>query len=443
MTERQPALRRELGLRDLVLFNIAAVAGIRWLAAAAHTGPGSISLWVLAAIFFFVPSALAVSRLTSRFPEEGGIYTWTRRSYGDWHGFLAGWCYWLSNLFYFPNLLLAGVGMAVFTLGPQYSSLSENRLFVICGSLALLWIGALTNLFGLRIGKWTENVGALGTYLAGVLLVVMGVVVWVLQGPAARFDSLLPEWNWENLNFWPQIAFAFGGLELGAVMGGEIRDPARTVPRAAWISGAAIAAFYMAGTLGVLALLAPEEVSILTGLAQAGAAASERLGVRWLGPLLAALVTFGITGQLGAWISGSARVPFAIGLDRFLPPAFARLHPRWQTPHVAILTQAIACTVFLVAMQLGESLRVGYQLLVDMTVITYFIPFLYLFLTAGKEGLALSAFLGGLVTIAALAVSLIPPAGVSSAWLFEAKLIGGCFLLIVAARIAFQRGQRR
>ncbi len=440
MPEPQPAPPRVLGLRDLVLFNIAAVVGIRWLAAAAHTGPASISLWVLAALFFFVPSALAVSGLTGKFPDQGGIYAWTRRSFGDWHGFLCGWCYWLSNLFYFPNLLLAGIGMAMYAFGDRYAGLADNRGFVVAASLVVLWVALLTNLFGLRVGRWTENAGGLATYAAGITLVVLGAAVWAMHGSATRL-SLAPEWNWDRINFWSQIAFAFGGLELGAIMGGEIRDPGRTVPRAAWISGLAIAGFYIAGTLAILAVLPPDRVNILTGLTQAGAAAAERLSIPAVAPVLAILITVGITGQLGAWLSGSARVPFAIGLDRYLPPAFSRLHPRWRTPHVAILVQGVACTVFLLAMLSGESLRVGYQLLVDMTVITYFIPFLYLFAAALRNGWW-SAASGLAVTVAAIGFSLAPPGGVDSAWLFEAKLAGGTLLLIGAGRIAFLRGKR-
>ena len=442
MPDAPPALRRELGLRDLVLFNIAAVVGIRWLAAAAHTGPGSITLWVLAAAFFFVPSALAVSRLTARFPEEGGLYVWTKHSFGEWHGFLCGWCYWLSNLFYFPNLLLAGIGIAVYTFGPQYTHLADNRVFVVSVSLIVLWVAVLTNLVGLRVGKWTENLGGLATYLAGGLLIGIGLAVWMRHGPATRLD-LVPQWNWDKLNFWSQIAFAFGGLELGAMMGGEIRDPQRTVPRAAWISGVAIAAFYILGTLAILAVLPPERVNIMTGLAQAGAAASERLHLSWLAPVLAVLITCGVTGQLGAWLSGSARIPFAIGLDHHLPPAFGKLHPRWQTPHVAILVQGAACTLFLVAMQWGHTLRAGYQLLVDMTVISYFIPFLYLFLTAWKHGLAKSALPGLVVTAAGIAFSLVPPDDAGSLPLFEAKLAAGCILLLLAGRICFRSSPAR
>lgn len=441
MAESKPALARELGLRDLVLFNIAAVAGIRWLAAAAHAGPSSISLWLLAAVFFFVPSALAVSRLTVKLPEEGGLYAWAKASFGDWHGFLCGWCYWLSNLFFFPALLLAGISMAVYGFGERYAWLGNSRAFVIPASLAVLWVGIVTNLIGLRVGKWTENLGGLATYIAGAVLVVLGFTVWALHGTANHL-RIVPEWNWQRLNFWSQIAFAFGGLELGAIMGGEIRDPRRTVPRAAWISGLAIGTFYVAGTLAILAVLPAGQVNILSGLTQASAAAASRLGIPWVAMGLAVLITFGITGQLGAWVSGSARVPFAIGLDHYLPPAFARLHPRWKTPYVAILTQGIACTVFLLVMQLGESLSTGYQILVDMTVITYFIPFLYLFGAAMKHGLRYSAAAGLAVTVAAIVLSLVPPGAGEPVLAFEAKVSGGCVLLIATARMAFTRGQR-
>jgi amino acid transporter len=431
---------RELGLRDLVLFNIVAVSSIRWLAAAAHSGPASLTVWVGAAAFFFVPSALAVSRLAAKMPEEGGLYIWTKQSFGEWHGFFCGWCYWLSNLFYFPNLLLAGIGMSLYAFGPRWAAFAENGVFMVSASLVVLWAALITNLVGVRVGKWTENLGGIATYAAGTALVALGALVWAAHGPATAI-RLAPDWDWGKVNFWSQIAFAFGGLELGAMMGGEIREARRTVARAAWISGFAIAAFYILGTLAILALLPPDNVNILTGLTQAGAEAAERLGAPWVAPLLAALVALGVTGQLGAWLSGSARVPFAIGIDRYLPASFGRLHPRWRTPHVAILTQGVACTFFLLAMQSGDSVRAGYQLLVDMTVIAYFIPFVYLFGCAAREGRPWSALAGMAVTLAAIAFSLVPPDGAARVWLFEAKLAGGCIVLAATGRIAFHRGK--
>jgi amino acid transporter len=432
-TSAGASLRRELGLRDLVLFNIAAVVGIRWLAAAAHTGPGSITLWVLAAGLFFVPLALSVAALSKCFPEEGGIYVWTRRGFGDWHGFLCGWCYWLSNVFYFPSLLLAGMGMAAKALG-----FAENRTAILTTALAILWIASITNIVGLSVGKWTGNLGGLSTYLGGALLVGMGLVVWMRFGSATPL-RLLPEWNLDKLNFWSQIVFAFGGLELGAIMGGEIRNPEKTVARAAWIAGLSIAAFYIAGTLAILVLLPPDQVSVVTGLVQAAAAAGARLGIGWPPLVLAFAIGLGVTGQLGAWIAGSARLPFVIGIDHYLPPIFSRLHPRWRTPHPSILILSGACTVFVIAMQAGENLRIGYQLLVDMTVVTYFVPFLYLFGAAWKNGQRLSAVAGLAVTTLGIVLSFVPPPDVSSVWVFEGKLAGGFGLIAVLGRLCFQR----
>jgi amino acid transporter len=431
-------LPRELGLRDLALFNIAAVVSIRWLAAAAHIGPGSLLLWAGATVLFFVPLALAVATLSARFPEEGGIYAWTGHSFGEWHGFLCGWCYWLSNLFYFPNLLVAGIGMGFHAFGGGQAALSDSPLAVVTASLSVLWLALLTNLVGLRVGKWTQNLGALATCALGAGLLSAGALVFARHGAATPLSGM-PEWNWDTLNLSPQIAFAFGGLELGAIMSGEIRDPRRTVRRAAWISGVLIAAFYMLGTLAMLALLPPDRVSIVTGLAQAAETAAQRFGIPWIAPAAGVLIALGILGQFGAWVGGSARLAFVVGLDRYLPAPFARLHPRWRTPHVALLAQGAACTLFVAAMQAGESLHAGYQLLVDMTVITYFIPFLYLFAAAGKQGQRWSGTAGLLVATAGIVFSFVPPAGVRSVWLFEAKLAGSCVLLILAARIFFRR----
>ncbi len=158
-------------------------------------------------------------------------------------------------------------------------------------------------------------------------------------------------------------------------------------------------------------------------------------------PALGALIALGVMGQFGAWVGGGARLAFVIGVDRYLPPAFARLHPRWQTPHVALLLQGVACTVLVVAMQSGEDLRTGYQLLVDMTVITYFIPFLYLFAAGLRHRRSWGGIAGLLVTVAGIVFSCVPPEGARSLWLFEAKIAGICIVLIAAARVLYVRSR--
>jgi len=97
--------RRALGFRDLVLFYIVTTWSLRWIATAAAAGPSSLVLWVLSAAFLFVPLVFTTLELSSRYPDEGGLYVWSKRAFGPFAGFLTGWMYWVTNLPYFPTLL--------------------------------------------------------------------------------------------------------------------------------------------------------------------------------------------------------------------------------------------------------------------------------------------------------------------------------------------------
>src|SRR5207302_9068092 len=122
-------LRRELGLRDLTLFIITCIVGTRWIPAAAHAGPGSVTLWLLAAVLFMVPLAIAVAALSVKYPGAVGLYLWTRGDFGSWHGFLCFWVYWISIAFWFPSAAMFYMSAGAFTLGPQYAHLADNRMY--------------------------------------------------------------------------------------------------------------------------------------------------------------------------------------------------------------------------------------------------------------------------------------------------------------------------
>src|SRR5260370_17477167 len=114
-----PRLKRELGLRDVTLFAIACIVGTRWIPAAAHAGPGSITLWLLAAVLFMVPLAIAVAALSVKYPGTGGLYLWTRNDFGRWHGFLCFIVYWIRIAFSFPSAALFYITPAIYPLGPS------------------------------------------------------------------------------------------------------------------------------------------------------------------------------------------------------------------------------------------------------------------------------------------------------------------------------------
>jgi amino acid transporter len=438
----QTTLRRELRLRDLVFFDICAIISLRWVAAAAHAGPGSFLLWMVAAIFFFLPSAITVAGLSRKFPEEGGMYIWTKRAFGDRHAFLCGWFYFISTVLYLPSLLLAGISMTAYAFGGLGQRLAEDREFALPITLAVLWAAFAANFFGIKVAKWISALGGSSTFIIGGVLGLLAIAASLHSGVATRFE-LLPKANLSTVNFWSQIAFAFVGLELAPIVSAEIRNPGRDLPRAALISGVISAAFYISMTAALLVLLSPGEISPMTGLAQAGAAGAQRLGAPGISMLLAALIGVAMVGQLDTWIAGNTRLPYAIGLDRYLPEAFGRIHPRWGTPYVSLLVQAVAATLFLLMAQLGESVRAGYQIMVDMMLIVTFVPFIYIFCAGFRFASRMAAMSGLAVTLIAIVFAALPPDGTVSTAIFEAKVVGGSVFFAVLGWIVFKRYEAR
>jgi len=458
-------LRKSMGFWDVLLFNIATVLGPRWIAAAGHNGTSSISLWVIAALFFFVPGAFVINELSSRFPDEGGLYVWAKEAFGDFHGFVAGWTYWIYTVFYFPGLLLASASMSAYVIGEKGATLSQDRAFLLVVSLILLSVAVLLNIIGLNIGKWLQNAGGVGTYLPLLMLAGIAVLVYFKHGSVTHFTwaNMMPTWNWDTVNFWSQIAFAFTGLELVSAMSEEVRDPRRTLPRAVFGAGAMIAFMYIAGTFAILTLVPAADLDPKSGVFHAITLGSVALKVGFLGILAALLVSVGNAGGVGSTVAGIARVPFVVGIDRYLPAAFGKIHSKWKTPYISILVQAgISGAILLLSQIQSETVQSAYQMLIDAAIILYFIPFLYMFaaviklsgrkdrtenshavlVPGGKIGLWLSGILGFLVVLVGIFVSLVPPGESANKLSFEVRLVGGTLASIFIGLILYWRGAR-
>jgi amino acid transporter len=458
-------LPRVLTLRDLVLFNIVAVLSLRWTATAGAAGPSSLTLWVLAALLFFIPQGLAVSYMSGRFPEEGGIYFWTKRTFGEKHGFLCGWCYWVNNILYYPNLLMSTAVIATYAVGRSETGLMDDWTYILFATLTALWLAVLLNIVGLKTGRWLQNLGALGTYLPGAVLIAFGIHAMLTRAPATpiTLETITPRFgDLSQLNLWASIAFAYAGLELCAVMGDEIKNPRRTLPWSIYIAAPLIAFLYIAGTASVLWLVPSQDVHIVSGFLQALSVGAQEAGaVLWIVPAAAALYVLGNIGGVGAWLTGPARIAFVIGLDRYFPPAFGRVHPRWKTPYVAILTQAVLATIFLLLSVLGKGTTVekAYLILLDTMLLIYFIPFIYLFVCylvvrlreaeprpgteqGGKTVAAAVGLSGLLLTLFAMLIATIPPPDTTDPWLFRLKVIGGAALFVAMGGLVYWRGRR-
>jgi amino acid transporter len=455
MSEPRPTFIKALGLWDVVMMNIVAVVGLRWIARSARLGAPSVTLWVLAALAFFVPLAIAVSRLAQRYPEQGGIYVWVRRAFGPVHGFVCGWCVWVNNLFYFPSLLLFAAANLPLAFGADSAALAENRLYSVAFVLIVLWALIGVNVLGFTRGKHLQNVGSYATFVPAGLLIAFGAFAFLRFGSATSFTpaALWPRDDvLSTISLWSAMCFGFSGFEITSLVGQEVKTPERTIPRGILLAGFVVLAIYLLGSTSVLVALPPDALNERSGISDAIDLVSARLGFAGFGVLTAFLLVVGAIAGTSSWIAGAARVPFAAGVDHVLPRSFAALHPKYRTPHVSLLVQGVVATaVFLVSVFLTvtggrTTIQEAYDILVNLTILVYFIPYLYLFaaflklLKPGRAAAA-AASLGFIATLISLALIFVPPAGTENVINYEVNLVGQALIIIGVGGILFWRSR--
>lgn len=444
---------KAMRLRDVVLMNVVAVVGMRWIARGARTGPASVTLWALAWIAFFVPLAIAVSRLARRYPEQGGMYVWVRRAFGPAHGFICGWCLWVNNLFYFPSLLLFAAANLAAIGGARMQAIGATRWYAVVFVLAGIWLAAGINIVGLRQSKWLQNAGSLGVWIPVGLLIGCGAVALVHFGSATPFTaaSMVPRGNLlDTVGLWSAMCFAFSGFEITSFIGQEIENPEVTIPRGIFIAGPIVTVVYILGSASVLFAIPVSGLKELSGITDAVQLVTERVGLGGLGALTGALLVLNALAGTASWTAGAARVPFAAGVDAAMPAAFARLHPRFRTPHVALIVQACAssaiflASVFVTVSGRSTSIQEAYDILVNLTILIYFVPYLYLFVAQIKllpDSPRAIAWMGFAATAVSLALTFVPPPG-SNAVTFEVNLLAQAGIML-GIGIAFYAWSRR
>jgi amino acid transporter len=346
--------------------------------------------------------------------------------------------------------------------GERWQRLSTNSAYFIIMALGGLALGFTLNLIGLNIGKWLHNLGAVGSWLPALMLIIMGSIAWLRFGSSTRFSvsTVLPSIDFKNIFFWSTIAFAFGGMEGASTMGDEILDARRNIPRALLMSGVIITVIYIVATAGVLVALPQDQVSGLQGFMQAMDKISARIGLQTVSPFVAFLVTVSSVGGVSAWFAASSRLPFVVGVDKFLPAAFGKVHPKWQTPYVAMAVQAVLAAVFIFLGQAGTSVKGAYDFLVGMGVISYFLPFLYMFtavirlqkepagpgvmrIPGGKPVAVLMAVLGLFTTVISSILACIPPDDEPHKVFAVIKLISSSACLVGVGAVIYWIGKKR
>jgi len=450
-------LKRVLGRWDLVLLFVVAIVNLNVVPTIAASGGVTVWLWLISLMLFFWPQGIAVVELSHRYPGEGGVYLWTKKIFGEWHGFFSGWCYWTNNIFYVPTVVLIFLGIAVFTAGPEAADLATNQLFALATSLVLFVLLVVLNVLGLGVGKWVNNLGGIGTAAASLILIGLGLVTTRHYGVNMSMADLRIPFDLGLLSSFGVICFGLVGLELASIMGDEIRDPLHTVPFSVAWGGIISGILYVGATLTLLVAVPKSEISALQGIPEAVSRMSTKVGVPWLVSPFALVLSISIAGIASAWLSGSARIPFVAGLDSYLPSSLGKLHPKFSTPYIALIVQGAISIAFLAMSFIGAQVREAFETLLKLAVVLQLVPFIYIFVALirlanhdlegsgyyGKPVLRMAGYSGFVVTSMGMILAFYPSPQIASKLTFELKMwVGTLVLIALAAFFFFVYGNR-
>ena len=458
----QPAetvhLKRSLGRWDLIALFVVAVFNLNVVPSIAANGGVTVWLWLISLVLFFWPQGIAVIELAHRYPGEGGVYLWAKEVFGDFHGFLSGWCYWTNNMMYVPTVMLYFVGVSVFVLGPGHAALADNKIFTVVASVGLMALLVILNIVGLGVGKWINNLGGIGTAIAAAVLIGLGLIVFARFGTTVTAsDFRIPPNPRFVLNSFGVICFGLVGLELASVMGDEIKDPQKTLPGAVAWGGILSGVMYIATTLTLLIAVSKNDINVLQGIVQAVSHMANRVGADWIIAPFALMLSISIAGIGSAWLAGSARIPFVAGLDSYMPSWLGKTHQRFATPYAALIVQGVVSMILVLVNAVGSGVQETFQRLLSLAVVLQLVPFLYMFaallkIAANRNSangvysrttLFLAGASGLITTTLGIVLAFFPAQQIRSLLSYEMWMFGGTLFFIGLAVFFFYVYGRR
>jgi len=433
--DRSTALKKPLGLFDLVLTQIVFVVGSSWVGTAAKLGTSHLFFWLLAILLFYIPQAAVVIYLNRLMPLEGGLYQWAKLGFNEFAGFMVAWNLWLLSV-----TVIALGGMFVTTnlsyaIGATW--MPNSKLCVSFISCALVAGLGWTGIRGLSLGKWVHNTGGFAMFLAYGALIVLPFVS-LARGELKQYHPLqiaAPAMSiFYCFNIFSKLAVGgLSGFEYVAILAGETRAPGRNIGRSVMIASPIIALMFILGTSSVLAFIGNNPIDLIGPVPQ-----TLQLGLRSF-PIAGAIASIGIVlmtvrsiSSTSVHLTGSSRLPMVAGWDRLLPIWFSRLHPKYKTPVNSIIFVTVVTLVIAISSQIGAGIQEAFQLVDNAANVFYGIVYTILFVipiagaaairSAAPIWLRIAAACGLGVSLLAIFFTVYPIIDVPSPLIFAAKV---------------------
>src|SRR3989442_2071163 len=362
---RSGALKKELGLFDLVLTQIVFVVGTVWVGWAAKLGNSQMVFWLLAILTFYLPLAAVVIFINRLAPLEGGLYQWAKVAFNDFVAFMVAWNFWIFGI-----LVMSGIGLIIkkniaYAIGSSADWMHENKWMTTLVCVLLIVFVVAASRRGLALGKWVQNFGGAMLIITFATLILLPFMT-ASRGTLANyhpFSLSFPQLSTYNINVCSKLAVgALSGFEYIAILAGECRAPARNISRSVLISAPIIALMFILGTGSVLAFVSPDKVDLIAPIPQVLGLGFSSFG--WVS-ILISITIFGVAARqialMSIYFAGNTRLPMVAGWDNLLPAWFAKLHKRYRTPVNSILFVGATTLVFSLAPLIGVKEAEAFQ----------------------------------------------------------------------------------
>ncbi|MBN2478062.1 amino acid permease [Candidatus Micrarchaeota archaeon] len=438
--------KRVLTVLTLALINVAAVANLGQLSVLAEYGLSAVFFIGLAALVFFIPTALVSAELATGWPREGGVYLWVKEAFGKGWGFLAIWLQWIENVVWYPTILSFAAATIAFIIDP---SLVTNTFYTLAVILAITWGATIANFKGMQTSGLISSFGVtVGVMFPALLVIILGLV-WIFTGGTTQIElnaqSIIPDLsNINNIVFLVGVLLGLAGIEMSAVHAKEVKNPQKDYPKAIFISVILILAITVLGSLAISVVVPKQDIILTAGIMEAFSTFFSAYDLQWITPIIAILISAGSVGMVSTWMVGPSKGILATARDGNLPPFFQKVNKNGMPVHLMI-TQACIITLLALVFIFMPSINSSYWMLTVLTAQLYLIMYVMMFASAvklrysqpktkraytvpgGNFGIWIVAGIGILASIFAIIIGFIPPPQIEggSEGFFQTFIIAG------------------
>jgi putative glutamate/gamma-aminobutyrate antiporter len=441
--------KKILSAFSLAMMAVAAIVSLRNLPLTAEYGFASIFFYIVAGLFFLIPTALVAAELATTWPETGGLYAWVSEAFGHRFGFLATWLEWVMNIVWNPTALSFLAATFAYLINP---SLVNDRLFMVMVMLLVFWGATLVNLLGMKASSLVSSIGViLGTLIPGFFIIVLAII-WVIKGNPSQItfsmSNLIPDLKLDNFVFFAGVLLGLAGMEVAAFHASEVRRPDVDYPKSIFYATLLILVIFIFGTLSIAIVVPAKKISLVAGMMQAVDDFLNPFHLRWLTKIFGVSVIIGALAMLSTWIVGPSHGLLASAQHGDLPPRMSKMNKKGM-PSFILFAQAIVTTLFCLVFFLMPNINASYWILTALTAQLTTLIYILMFgaaiclrytqpmkkrpykIPGGKVGMWIVSGFGILASLFALFVGFIPPVQFKTGNLFfyETFLILGIIIL--------------